>query len=614
MKKILLTGLSLCFIASSFAQTQIGNAGFENWESVTGGTEPINWNSFLTCQGSQASAAKAIQCEVINESRPGSSGTKCARIWTRAVLGIKANGNVTLGRINAGSIIPNSPNSNYNTTILGDPNFSEAFTGRPDSIVFWVKYNAASGSSTARMKAALHDNYAYHDPEGTGGSANHIVGAAVLNYSPVATWTRKAVAFDYSIATSSDVNPSYILITFSSNTAPGGGSENDEVYIDDVELIYNQAPSINPDAYTTIIDLPVACNVLANDTDPETSVVPASITIVTQPANGGVSINTTTGIITYTPNSGFFGTDTFVYSACDTGIPALCGTATVTITVNDNEAPNAVSDYYFTAMDVAVDCNVLSNDTDAENAIDPTTVSISTQPLNGTVTVNATTGVISYTPNTNYIGLDSFVYIVCDAGIPAPVKCDSAVVIINVFNPNTNQQIVANDDAFSGQHDTQIACNVLANDVDPENQIDVTSVTIVTNPANGTVSVNAATGLITYTPAPSYNGPDAFSYSVCDLGIPTTCDTAEVTMTVTFLDAGIEDIIQSGIQFKMIGNSIVFSSKGELNGEYRVFDLVGQLIQKGKVASYVPFDQKSGVYLITIESAAGRVTKRVYKN
>src|SRR5690606_3428178 len=126
--------------------------------------------------------------------------------------------------------------------------------------------------------------------------------------------------------------------------------------------------------------------------------------------------------------------------------------------------------------------------------------------------------------------------------------------------------------------------------------------------------VNSVTGVITYTPNPAYVGADSYSYSVCDQGAPVTCDTAQVIMTVTNLDAGIEDIVQNMIQFRMVGNAILFSSNGELNGTYKVFDLVGQLIQKGKVASYVTFDQKSGVYLVTIESSAGRVTKRVYKN
>lgn len=608
MKKILLATISLCFGLSAIAQTQIGNSNFEAWENVAGSDqEPVNWNSFLTASGGFSGFAEN-QIQSSTDVRPGTTGAKSCRINARSAFGIIANGNVTLGQVNMGSTTPTSA-SNYNISRTAQTGFSEAMPNRPDSLIFWAKSQC---SGNARVKATIHDAYDYRDPEDAA-STSHVVATAILNFPAAGgVWKRYSVPFNYSGPATVQA---YILMTFTTNQTPGGGLASDVLFIDDVSLYYNQAPTVNGDAYSTPENTPVACSVLNNDTDPETSVVASSVTITAQPTNGMVSVNTTTGVITYTPNTNYFGADSFIYSACDTGNPALCDTAIVNITVTPvNQAPDAVLDYYFTPMDVAVVCNVLNNDTDAENAIDATTVTITVQPTSGMVSVNPVTGAITYTPNNGYLGLDNFQYKVCDAGIPAPVLCDSVGVTINVFNATTNQQIIANDDAISGQHDTQIACNVLANDVDPENQIDVTSVVIVTNPANGSLAVNSVTGVITYTPNAGYIGADSYSYGVCDLGIPETCDTAIVNMTVTNLDAGIEDIASHSIQFKMIGNSIVFTSNGELNGEYRVFDLVGQLIQKGKVASYIPFDQKSGVYLVTIESSNGRVTKRVYKN
>lgn len=221
------------FASNVSAQTQIGNSDMEMWESVSSDFEPVNWNSFLSAQGSLTGFA-ANQIEESSDIRPGSTGTKSARIWTRdAGFNVKANGNVTLGRINMGSITPSS-SDNHNVSLTADPLFSEALTDTPDSIVFWVKYNAADGTSEARMKATLHDDYDYTDPE-TGTSADHVVATAVLNYSPTA-WTRVAVAFDYSGPATTNT---YILVTFASNAIPGGGDVDDEVYIDDIELIYN---------------------------------------------------------------------------------------------------------------------------------------------------------------------------------------------------------------------------------------------------------------------------------------------------------------------------------------------------------------------------------------
>ncbi len=238
---MILFSFSALLAGNISAQTQIGNSGFETWEAVAGDFEPTNWNSFLSAQGTFIAFA-ANQIEESSDVRPGSTGVKSARIWTRnAGFNVKANGNMTLGRINMGSTTANNP-ANHNLSLTADPNFSEALTDTPDSIVFWVKYNAASGSSMARMKASLHDDYDFRDPEDAA-STPHKVASAELNFSPTG-WTRKAVAFDYSGPATTNT---YILLTFASNSIPGGGDVDDEVFIDDVQLIYNNAGPTDTD-------------------------------------------------------------------------------------------------------------------------------------------------------------------------------------------------------------------------------------------------------------------------------------------------------------------------------------------------------------------------------
>lgn len=610
MKRLLLLVVLQFITLATFAQ-QIPNSDFESWENVAGYTEPVNWNSFLTAQGTWSGAADN-QIEASTDVRPGSTGTKSCRIFARSAFGIIANGNVTLGRINMGSTSPTN-SSNYNISLTSDANFSEAFTGAPDSIIFWVKFSSSANADSARMKAVIHDAYNFRDPEDAA-SLTHIRATAVRNFARTnSSWVRVSVPF---VSVNSGITASYILVTFTTNKTPGGGSASDVLLIDDMTLHYNVAPEVNNDSYTTTMNNSVACNVLSNDTDATGTIQPSSITITTQPTNGTVSVNTTTGVITYTPTTNYLGGDSFVYSACDNGYPVLCDNATVTITVNApvNNAPDAVLDYYFTPMGTPVNCNVLSNDTDVENGIVVGSLQVITDPLNGTYTVNTVTGIIEYTPNTAYLGLDSFMYKICDNGIPSPALCDSVWVKVNVYNNTINQQIIANPDSFSGQHDTQILCYVLANDVDPENAIDVTSVELISVPAYGTVNVNAVTGVITYTPSPGYSGPDGFAYRVSDSGIPVTMATAEVTINVTFLDVSVPTITMEVPQFKFVGDKLNFSSKGELNGTYQVVDLVGKVIQKGKITNSVDFDHKSGVYLIFVETNEGRVTKRMYKN
>src|SRR5204862_188760 len=84
-----------------------------------------------------------------------------------------------------------------------------------------------------------------------------------------------------------------------------------------------------------------ATGVLANDTDPNGD--PLTAVLVSNVTHGSLTLNGN-GSFTYTPATGFTGTDSFTYQARDNSL-ALSNTATVTLTVN-NQAPTAVNDDY----------------------------------------------------------------------------------------------------------------------------------------------------------------------------------------------------------------------------------------------------------------------------
>ena len=100
---LLVAGLFLPLMAEDYGQ-QLKNSDFEAWED-DGGTmnEPVNWNSFATAKTGMftGSAKTADQLESSTETRPGSTGTKSAKIKARSILGVVANGNLTTGQINA---------------------------------------------------------------------------------------------------------------------------------------------------------------------------------------------------------------------------------------------------------------------------------------------------------------------------------------------------------------------------------------------------------------------------------------------------------------------------------------------------------------------------------
>ena len=181
-----------------------------------------------------------------------------------------------------------------------------------------------------------------------------------------------------------------------------------------------------------------------------------------------------------------------------------------------NSDPVAVDDDASGDEDTAITIDVLANDTD----VDGDTLSISAvgTPANGTAEI--VDGKIVYTPNDDFNGTDSISYTVSDgAG-----GTDTATVSITV-NPVNDAPVAVDDDA-SGDEDTAITIDVLANDTDVDG--DTLSISAVGTPANGTAEV--VDGKIVYTPNADFNGSDTFEYTVSDG--KGGSDTAMVTVTV----------------------------------------------------------------------------------
>ena len=92
-----------------------------------------------------------------------------------------------------GSTTVTDISANYNISLTNDPNFSEALTSMPDSIVFWAKYTAASNQE-ARIHAITHDAFDVHDPIDAA-SSPHVISTAAYNFSPNTAWVRHSVPF-----------------------------------------------------------------------------------------------------------------------------------------------------------------------------------------------------------------------------------------------------------------------------------------------------------------------------------------------------------------------------------------------------------------------------------
>jgi len=297
----------------------------------------------------------------------------------------------------------------------------------------------------------------------------------------------------------------------------------------------NDPPVANWDSNTTPEDTPVSGTVVANDSDVDGNLNPASYSLMGTPVGGTVVLNPN-GTYTFTPNPNFNGPASFVYQVCDLGVPVYCDTAIVYINVvGVNDPPVAVDDTYTVPEDGTVTLTPLALDSDPDggtlsivsiNGVNLTPGVAQTIPVpNGTVTITAG-GVITFTPDPNYSGTVTFPYVISDGqGGTA-----TANEIINVTP--VNDPPVANWDSNTTPEDTPVSGTVVANDSDVDGNLNPVGYSLVTGPTNGTVVMNP-NGTYTYTPGPGYFGNDSFIYTVCDLGLPVYCDTAIVYITIT---------------------------------------------------------------------------------
>ena len=181
-------------------------------------------------------------------------------------------------------------------------------------------------------------------------------------------------------------------------------------------------------------------SVLTNDSlngqlNPSTT----SVTLTWNTVPAGIQTNTD-GTLTV-PAGTASGTYTVTYTICEVLNPGNCSTATTTIVVHRTAVavPVAVNDMDTTPVNTPIVIDVLRNDT--PHGITP---HVTTTPANGTAVVNLD-NTVTYTPNTNFVGTDTFLYELCNIdGVcvtaTVTIRVTSGLTIYNAVNINGNPQ------------------------------------------------------------------------------------------------------------------------------------------------------------------------------
>ena len=292
--------------------------------------------------------------------------------------------------------------------------------------------------------------------------------------------------------------------------------------VNDDPLAAGDAYSVDEDSSLTV----TAMGVLINDSDVDGDTLTAFL--VSDVSNGTLTLNMD-GNFTYTPDSNFNGSDSFVYAAYDGSANSNAMTVNLTVSpVNDN--PDAVDDSgfstdYQTPLDI-VTSTLLANDSDIDgNSLVVTSVQGAT---NGVVVLNGAT--VTFTPTNGYDGPASFTYTINDGN---GGEGTATVTLAVNATQGGNSGPVGVPDFYGVNEDEELAVaagGVLINDIDEEGN-SLTAV-LVNGPSNGALNFNSD-GSFTYMPYADFNGSDLFSYRANDGALDGNITNVSITVNPT---------------------------------------------------------------------------------
>jgi len=303
-------------------------------------------------------------------------------------------------------------------------------------------------------------------------------------------------------------------------TDDGQGSLFDEETIIVTVNEVNRAPAI-AEVADQMADEMVLFTLDVDATDPD---LPANtLTYSLEEAPDGAAIDSATGVITWTPGESQDGTHQFRVLVSDNGSPVLFDIEDFTVTVNEVNLAPVIAAVDNQTTDEMVPFTLDVDATDADLPANTLTYSLDVAPMGATI--DAVSGVITWTPGEAQDGEHLFTVRLTDNGTPSLSDTEEFTVTVNEVNREPTIAEVADQ---TTDEMVPFTLDVDASDPDlPSNTL-----TYALQEAPEGAAIDSATGVITWTPGETQDGTHQFLVLVSDNGSPELFDIEDFTVTV----------------------------------------------------------------------------------
>lgn len=298
----------------------------------------------------------------------------------------------------------------------------------------------------------------------------------------------------------------------------------------------------NPDYNIGLINTTVSGTIATND-NISYSATPynTSPTLIHKPSGSTPNISLSANG-SYTFSADKAGTYIYVDSICDPGQVSNCEVEYLTIYLSDpttlNNPPAAATDIVATKKNTAVAIKTLDNDYAGATgrSLVPSSVSITSSFTasfasdTGSFSINSSTGVVTFTPVSTFVGDFTYFYKVCNDASPTAL-CDTGIQKITVNGLGIQNTTLGVDDMKKGGKNKPVSGNVINNDIDLEGNTQSATPQNINVPGVGNFTLSS-NGNYTFTPFIGFQGFTGFDYEVCDNGTPVACEKATIYIMI----------------------------------------------------------------------------------